>query len=748
MGPSAGRYRKIGLPQGRVIMSCHACGTQGPVNASFCFMCGAPLPDETPAVRLPDQDALAIGTALAVVTSGFPDPQDAPSGLAQLLDATRSPGMRVVQQEADRMLLVWGGPEPCADHAALAVSAALEMQAIAQGWQPETAEGAGQMRFGVHSGPCWIERRHSSVTVSGATLHHAYQLAQLARPGKVLISEPTCRLVREQVHTTPLPQVLDRSLDAQVAIYELGGRRLPTPPAWQAQASYVGRGPERERLADLAGQLRDGCGAVAGITGEAGLGKTRLISELKRSLADTPGGWLEARAQVWSQQRPNGLFADAIATLFDVNGEAPLVVQARLAQHLHDRDSQAPEPDGLPYARRVALLAHLFGVPLSEPDGVATVGSDTAAAIVQFLRQEARHRAGLVLVLDDLQWADDLSLDTLVTLLMSLDDVPLFVVLAYRTDVTLSQRLMNASPAYQEVVLAPLSADETRSLITARLPQVHLSPGAMAQVLVHTSGNPYYIEEVLKALVESGGLTVEDDVWVTTGRFSLPKTVRDAALGRLENLGPGQRAVLQVASVIGRSFTAQTLRDLMAVDWQDLALVELVRADLVVPIGDGRYIFRHNLTQEMAYATLDEADRQGWHAAVANWLEHHHGHQLHEIVELLAWHYVKAGTIGLPQALGYLLKAGERAMRQGAPATALQHWDHVLRLGDSALLPASARARVVSQMGELYLLTGQTDAAVAAYQEALALIGSAQQAVVHRKAAGTAEGVLNNVNNP
>jgi tetratricopeptide (TPR) repeat protein len=681
---------------------------------------------------------LAVGTALAVAASGFADANQAAEGLASLLNVASAAGGRLVQQEADRLLLVWGGPDPLEDHAAIATATALEMQTVIQRWLPETAAGTGQMRFGVHSGPLWVERRHGAVTLSGATLHHALQLAQLAKSGKVLISEPTCRLVREQVHTTPVPQVLDRTLEHQVAIYELGGRRLPKAPTWQSQASFVGRQPELEQLAALARQLQSGGGAVVGITGEAGLGKSRLVSELKRTLQDDgPTGWLEARAQAWSQQRPNGLFADAIATLFDVAGEAPLVVQARLAQHLHDRDHQVPEADGLSYARRVALLAHLFGVPLGEPTEVATVGEEMAAALVQFLRQEARQRHGLVLVLDDLQWADDVSLETLLVLLRGLDDVPLLVVLGYRTDVTLSKRLMSASPACQEIVLGQLSADETRALIAERLPQVHLSAGAMEQVLVHTSGNPYYIEEVLKALVETGGLAVESEVWVTTGRFSLPKTVREAALVRLEHLTAEQRLTLQVASVIGRSFTATMLRDLLREHWQDLALVELARADLVVPIGDGRYVFRHNLTQEMAYAMLPEPARALWHGGVARWLESHHGHQLSEIVELLSWHYVRAEPTDRPQALGYLLKAAERAMLQGAPLTALQHWDQVLRLGDDDLLPAAARARVLSQMGEVYLLTGETDAAVAAYQTALTLLGSTEPAIVQRKGLST-----------
>ncbi|MBC7542839.1 MAG: AAA family ATPase [Candidatus Sericytochromatia bacterium] len=732
-------------------MHCPACGTQGPTNARFCYSCGQSRPEGPTPAHLPDQDMLVVATVVTVMVSGTHVADGVPALLAALVaTATEAEGL-IVQQDLDRLVIAFGALDPRDDHAVLAVTTTLALQAIIESWQPESAGGDGLVRLGIHSGPVWAERRHGALAVAGTTLHHAWQLALQAKNRQILISEPTCRLVREQVHTAPVPQVLDRSIEAPIAVYELGARRLPSPPAWQTHSPLIGRQRECEQVRTMAAQLRGGHGGVIAITGEAGLGKSRLIAEAKHDLGDdAPSAWLEARAQAWATLRPNGLFADALAALFDVTGEPPLVIQARLAQHMHDRDHQVPCESELPYARRVALLAHLFGVPLSEPSDVGAVGDETALALAMFLRQEALHRNGLVLVFDDVQWADEVSLATLLSLMMMTSDIPLLIVLAYRTDVGLSKRLNTAANWFQEIVLSPLNSEEIRALITARLPAVHLSSGVTEELLVHTAGNPYYIEEVLKALVESGGLPSDGDMWMTTGRFSLPKTVREAAMGRLGNLTPPQRRSLQVASVIGRTFTAAMLRDLLVDAWQDLALAELTRSDLLVSIGDGRYVFRHNLTQEVAYATLTETERAHWHGAVAGWLERQHGHHLSEIVELLAWHYVRAGDGGRPQALGYLMKAAERAMQQGAPQTALHHWQDVLALGKDHFLPDAARARVLSQIGEAFLLTGQTDQAVGAYQAALVLLGSAEQAVVQRKPGAdlaTLEGAPNNVKN-
>lgn len=720
-------------------MHCPVCRITGPVNARFCFQCGQAL-DAPPPLPVAEPESLHVATVLAAQVIGLPADEAGLVGACfrALAEAIGEHGGVVVDLAADRLVASFGLPLSAAAHAPQAALAALAMQARFEDDAGQFADFTGAnlaLRIALHSGAVWQDRRADGLVVSGETVAQTGALCQLARPSQILISETTHRLVREHVLCSPLAMALERHLDRPLSVYELGVPRQAGTVAEAHQQSLIGRQREMEQFLAFVQQSRDGRGMALGITGEAGLGKTRLIHELRTRLDGRAPHWLDVRAQAWSQQRPNTIFIDVLSALLELApGEDPLVIQARLAQRLHDLDRQVPDDQALSYPRRVALLSHLFGVPLTDSAEATAVREETAVAVRQMLLQEARRVGHLVVAFDDMHWADPVSVKTLVGLLGVVAEAPLLLVIGYRSNVGVSERLRGATPHFHELLLEPLDRDETDALMIARLPHLHLSAGVRAQILDATQGNPYYIEEVLKALTENGGLSSDDEQWVTTARFSLPQTVRDLAATRLDGLGGHGKQVLQVASVLGRSFAAAALRDLLPAVAVDEVLTGLIHGDLIVSLGGGRHIFRHNLTQEVAYATLDEAEKAHWHGEAARWLERQRADRLADVLELLAWHYSRAGIGYRPQALGYLLRAAERAKQQGGVTAALDHWQQALALGTEALLPPEARARILSQMGEMYLLIGETDRALTAYQDALKLVGSARVPVVRRQA--------------
>ncbi|HEY1332516.1 MAG TPA: BTAD domain-containing putative transcriptional regulator [Actinomycetota bacterium] len=520
----------------------------------------------------------------------------------------------------------------------------------------------------------------------------ATRLRQAAGPGALMVSESTWRAVREDFEGHHLGPLEMDDGDRVVEAYRLTG---PRPMVPRREAAFVGRADERALLSLLWSSAAKGNTHVVSLVGEPGVGKSRLLSEF------AVHGALEVRVACSGELA----FGPLLEVLYGILGEAPPDA-GRLRQLLDDAgvgEEVAP------------LLAALLGMGESPP--VVLMADEQRreqvfAGVWQFLL-EAIHDRPTLIVLDDLQLSDRSTMDLLAFLLKHLTGVPLLLVLASRP---------GFRPAVPEAVrssrtdirLEPLSVDDSLRVAAGFL-QVSELPANLEQlVIARAEGNPFFVEELLQALIELGALTVHDDrASLSEGAAHVPHTIEGTILARIDRLDARLRHALQAGSVLGRSFTRELLE--AVVDDRDLGAVleELGHGQLIVNEGPGRWTFKHALIQEVTYASIPAATRREMHATVARALERRTSDDPLSL-EMLAEHYDKAD---LPEkSRFYALAAGDTASRRMGFVEARDRYQMALRLwgqGDE-----EGRLELLTKLGFAALVSGDPGTARTMFIEA------------------------------
>ncbi|MCC7103556.1 MAG: AAA family ATPase, partial [Chloroflexi bacterium] len=772
-------------------MRCASCGTDNPFGAKFCHQCGDRLGQVCPSCSFSnllearfcndcgtriavDQPVVAIATAssspaelsrldeeerrpvslLFADLVGFTalaerlDPEDAREvtniALGRLAREVTVYGGTVDKFIGDALLALFGAPIAHEDDAERAISAALAMlRAVEELNETHATIGAGKLaiRLGVNTGLVVVGAREmggrQEYTAIGDAVNVAARLQAAAEPSTILVGEASYRATSNRFAFEALPPLQLRGRADPVAAFKVLGRaesRLePRPAASEAHPSpMIGRSAELGSLRYCLDELSRGRGQIAFVLGEAGLGKTRLVGELRRQ-TEPGASWAQARALSYGQNLTYGMFNGTIRGMFPADSLGAEGASERLTAYLRDLHAEVAYP----------FLAYQLGLPVepavqTELEGLSP--RELHARLLTSMRvwlSAVALRSPLVVELDDVHWADPSSLELLDGWLDLADQIPIFFCFVMRPERAsrawqIKERAARSFPhRYTEINLSPLDELESLEMIGSLLGGAELRPGLQAQVLVKTEGNPFFIEEVVRGLAERGALgdMAGPNSWGDTSSIALPDSLQSAIVARIDRLHESVRRVLQTAAVIGRSFQYSILETVLAGhaglddDLREAERADLIREVAVYPVRE--YSFKHLLVQEAAYNTLLVRRRRELHQVVAQAIESLYPERLEEFYDVLTHHWSEAER--WEQALLYAEREGDRAAASHANQEALEHYSLALRAAGAREGPADPAwlAALHEKRGDVQAVLAESDGAVRSFQESLALWAAA-----------------------
>ncbi len=649
----------------------------------------------------------------------------------------------------DKIMALFGAPIAHEDDAERAVRAALDMQTAEKDAGPMFVSQSSGVNTGVvFAGHVGSDDRRE-YTVMGDDVNLAARLMSAAPQGELLLSEAIQRKANPFFELASRGTVKVKGKAQPIPIFSVVSQRAQPEPVRGIRGLHsplVGRAREAHRLREIAMSLRGGRGGILAVIGEAGLGKSRLINELLASAAVHDAHldftWLEGHCLSYTQ---NISYSACIEVVRDALGIfASDSIAERWTKLRHKLDELLPGEAGadvLPY------LAHFLNLPLDGAlaERVAYLEGEALQrqvirAVAAFMEKLAQRKA-LVLVFDDLHWADSASLALLERLLALPDRAPLLLVLLYRPDRArdswgLGQAAARNYPhRYTEIILKPLdvAAGEDQQLVKNLL-TIEEVPETLAPIIARAEGNPFYIEEIIRTLIDAKAIEQRDSRWQIAADLSLeavPDSLRGIIMARIDSLLEEARRALQLASVVGRTFryvalnwlsTAASLAHLDN-DLADLQRAELIREQTRLP--DLEYGFAQAMFRDVAYESQLLRDRRMYHHLVAQQLEEMYASsQRDDVLELLAHHYSLSDDQS--KALIYLIKAGDKTRAAYANKEAISFYKQAETLAEEHGTDED-KAAIVEGLGDVYYHIGEYDEALARYQQALQFRHEARQ---------------------
>ena len=602
----------------------------------------------------------------------------------------------VNQYLGDGLMALFGAPIAQEDHAFRAIQAALAMQETISGYNSQLQRDYGitvRLRVGLNTGLVVVGRIGDDLrmdyTAIGNTTNLAARVQSSAKPGTILITDATYRLIQAYVHVNALGPIEIKGQRQPVVVYEVIGRqrwrsRLEIS-AERGLTALVGRQRELALLHACLARVQMGQGQVVGIVGEAGIGKARLLYEFRRTLGDKHIIWLTGHCTAHSQSTPYGPILHILRENFDIEeGDNALQVQAKLRQGLSRLN---PNLTSL-----LPFLQALFTLPGAH-DGLKHLDpKDKRQQIFEALytlATSASQRQPQVLVHENLHWIDRTSEDCLARLVERLEDFPILVLTTHRPGYTVP---WTDKPYYTQIALDDLTTVEAKRMVTTLLGTAPPT-GLMALIQEKSGGNPAFIEEVFHAFLERGLLQRQGDVsaWARDAQMAFPETIQDLARARLDQLEESVKRTVQTAAVIGREFSFHLLKDLCESPVQE-HLETLKRMALIYEsrfFPELAYRFKHAVTQDVAYQGLLGQRRQELHGAIGQAIEAAYVDNLDEQIAILAHHY--AHSTRHDKALAYARLAGDQADRLYAPDEAAAYYAQALTLARA--MPPSPQAQ-------------------------------------------------------
>jgi class 3 adenylate cyclase/tetratricopeptide (TPR) repeat protein len=653
----------------------------------------------------------------------------------------------LAQLMGDAILAFFGAPVAHEDDPERAIRAGLEIaegvQTYAGKLERERGIAGFNVRVGVNTGLVVVGEMGSDLRVAytamGDAINLAARMEQNAPPGGVLITHDTYRHVRGVFDVLPQEPLLVKGKSQAVQTYLVERAK---PRAWRigmrgvegVETRMVGRDAELLTLEEAFLDAIDEAETHAiTVVGEAGVGKTRLLDEFL--------GWAELRTETFAffkgrggavtQAVPYSLMRDMLAYRFDIlDSDSAATVLAKLREGM----AHILEPE------RADVVGQLAGFDLEAAGsqavralmGSPNFGQLARAYFVQYVRGLVAGQP-MVLLLEDLQWADDSSLDLVGQLVAEIPDAAMLIVGAARP--SLFERRPSwgeGEEAHSRLDLRPLSRRATRGLVEEILRRVDDLPESLRDLVVEgAEGNPYYVEELIKMLIEDGVIVRGEPHWrVRLDRLAelrVPPTLTGVLQARLDTLPQAEKVVLQRASVVGRLFwdglVAQLAGDSVQHHEVHPLLVALRQRELIFRrersafAETQEYIFKHSILRDVTYETVLLKLRRTYHAQVAEWLEVHAGERLGEYLAVIAGHYELAGEWA--RAAEYLQRAGEEAYRVGSVRDARDILQRALEL-----LPAGCQAQraiLLVRAGDVLRRLGDLSAAIERLEQGLAV---------------------------
>lgn len=626
----------------------------------------------------------------------------------------------------DAVLAFFGAPVAHEDDSERALLVALEMHAELQRALADVPSKARtlRLRVGVNSGHVISGRFGGEIRTDYSILGDAVNLAQrfqsVAPPGETYVGEVTARLTRGGFELDPVGRLRLKGKARPVPAWRLIRQRTHREPSRPRAASpFLGRESELSTARLALARLEDGRGSVVGVTGEPGVGKSRLTEEVRRIAEERGARWLSVRCISYGSSLPYWPYADLLRRSFGIRIEdQPSEAAARLADDLGQLDLSGAFP----------FFASVVGLPAGPAEAEVAALEPEAfrrglhRAFESWVRALARQE-GLALVIEDLHWADASSVELTTDVFRLVDDLPLFVYVTSRTEgADLLREIAGVAEDQHLMELRPLGSEAIGSLVESILDGAP-PRGFVEAVIGRTGGNPFFLEELIRSLVDAGALARVDGRWRLRGDWSaetVPATVEGVLASRIDLLPRDSALALQTASVIGRRVILPLLRAITnGGDALDASLERLIESGFLDPAstdGEDALVFHHALVQEVAYSRLVRRRRRELHLKVAERAETLYGAG-DEVVDLLARHYY-LGDAGA-RALGYLLRAGDRARHLFANEEAIVHFERAAEICRGEEECNDQLPQILLDLADLHDLTGNYDEALAKNREVI-----------------------------
>lgn len=746
-------------------LKCDICGFVNPDNFAYCGRCGNGLTihaesAETGGASIEGERKLV--TIIFADISGFTALTDAATTSAeaeqvvQIVNHCMSDLSDVVHEFdgyidkyiGDALMAIFGAPKAHEDDPERALRCALAMRQRLERFNRQPpfplVEDLG-IHIGINTGVVVAgligTTRKRSYTVMGDAVNVASRLEDVSKRGEILISEDTYRLVNRLFNFKEREPVQVKGKPQPLSIYEL--LEVKAQPGTQRglaglRSPMIGRDEQFGLLQERVRQLRERRGRIVTVVGEAGLGKSRLIAELRQKTlaeAQTGGGvtWLEGRGLSYRQSLSYRLFLDIV---YGFLGATENTYADELWRRLEERSLEL-------FGRRknevAPYLAHMLGLklddelaeklPLSEPH----IMQQRTLAAVGELTEGLALQNPLILVFEDLHWADPSSVQLIKYLMTITPNLPILMICVTRPDRetefwAVKQMAMHDFPDhYDEINLVPLSPDESHLLVDQLLQVEQLPHNIESLIFSRSEGNPLFVEEVLRSLIEEGVLKRNENGWTVTrtvSEFDIPETLHGVLTARIDRLDEPVKRVLQLASVIGRVFPRFIIAPLVE-DQESLDeyLGQLQEAELIrerAGEAGAEYIFKHVLTMEAAYNSLLHQQRKVYHRQVGDFMARLYWTRGEEYASLVAEHYYLGEA--WDRALTYLHRAAEASINAFQISEARNYYSRaleVLNLVDTN--DPTIQLELYEGRGKMHARLGRVPEAIDDLERALAL---------------------------
>lgn len=670
------------------------------------------------------------------------DPEEWAEIIDEAFDYLISPVYRyegtVAQLLGDAILAFFGAPIAHEDDPQRAVLAGLAIQESILPFRKQIKKKHNidfNIRVGINTGPVVVGEIGSDLkleyTAIGDAINLASRMEQAAKPGTIQITGNTQKLVAPLFEFESLGRIKVKGKRQPVPTYRvLEAKEQPgrLRGIQGLEAPLIGRKDEFDKLRAVINEVHQGRGQIVSLIGEAGLGKTRLIDEAVKEweLKSESGITWMSNSISFDTARPYGLFFETLRNTSGITADhTPEEVRKIIREFTAETDEKFRTR--FTHAVEVLLAVNVDGEG-SSPKGEA-IKRDLFESILVFM-ESACSQSPLLWVCDDLHWADPASIELLLHLFQLSEKYPILILCAFRP--------YRQSPAWQiksyadtkyphrytEIELGPLSNDDSDMLIKSLLSISDLPAELLDAVLSKTEGNPFFLEEVIRELIDTA--VVERDEtgmrWKSETdikAIAIPDNVQSLLVARIDRLAKDARQTLQLASVIGRSFYYRVLSTIAEkADILDDHLNTLQRVDLILEaarVPELEYLFRHDLTREAAYKTILRRSRRKYHKKVGEAIETLFPTKLEEEAHKLAFHFDQAKDN--PKALNYYILAGDVAKRLFANKEALTHYDRARELVKSVQALSDQLIHLFISRGRVLELTSAYDEALANYDD-------------------------------
>jgi class 3 adenylate cyclase/tetratricopeptide (TPR) repeat protein len=750
---------KIELPDGskfckecgkKLELTCPGCTKPIPPDSKFCLECGQDLqrPRESPPIDfgqprsytpkflvekiLTSRSAIEgerkLVTVLFADVAGFTamseklDPED----VHQIMDVC----FRILMDEihrfegtvnefrGDGLMALFGAPIAHEDHAQRACHAALGSQEVLASYGEKLKREHGvdfKVRIGMNSGAVVVgaigDDLRMDYTAQGDTANLAARMETSADPGKVLVSGNTYKLTRDFFKFKPMEKIQVKGKQEHQEAYELV---RPTDVVTRLEASVarglkelVGRDDELEALARAFDKAKRGEAQVVDIVGEAGIGKSRLAYEFRKTVGEQ--ALFLSGACVHYGRNMNFLpVIDVVKAGFGIeDGMNEEEVTSRIA---------AQTADGL--FPMIAFYRNLLSLQVDDPSFKMLDPEGrkygTFEAVKNLLLTISAEKP-LVVFLEDVHWIDKISEELFAFLSRCILDHPILMLSAYRPE---GSPPWTQGVHYQRLGLETLSSKSSIRLVRNMVGGLPLDSDLEKKIVAKTGGNPFFVEEIVRDLLDRRELVKSVDRYVSSrpiDELEIPDTVQGVLSARMDRLSDDLKRTMQVASVIGRDFAFRLLKGIMELGEElrshlsNLVGLEVLYEKCLYP--ELEYIFKHALTQEVAYESLLKQRRRKIHERIGQIIEELYPDRLEEYFDVLAHHYQRSGN--LVKAVHFLLLAGEKSNQRGAIISARELFEKALEIAESSAIELDIASKVRLQRGRAVAALNMGDVGVA-----------------------------------